>query len=359
VAEENKIVLKQLLEKRAEKQAELFPPGIVANFSCSLLPKTPVIPPCASPPAQPQTRPTPEDASQASVIATDRISEEKDKAQSNGAGQLAGEAAGGGGGWRGENGSTQGTDSESVCGRERERESERQRERHELEKSASKAKEEAQAQREEEEQDPTPIVARGNKHLQTTWGKPQPKRSAVSFRIGNEKVDMPLLLVPRAQPPPCYRAWTTITRNMTAEDNLVLPSLPYFGENDKSDAEFFKERGYEVAGDTESFMIDPVRSDTAKLIVSAVVKYGAKRRVFKWLARKLCSLQLLPPAPNPLAHLHKEDAEEEASLDASSSSSSSSPSSSSSSSSSPSHSEDEEEGEGAQVLSLLALLVKG
>jgi hypothetical protein len=234
-----------------------------------------------------------------------------------------------------------------VCGRERERESERQRERHELEKSASKAKEEAQAQREEEEQDPTPIVARGNKHLQTTWGKPQPKRSAVSFRIGNEKVDMPLLLVPRAQPPPCYRAWTTITRNMTAEDNLVLPSLPYFGENDKSDADFFKERGYEVAGDTESFMIDPVRSDTAKLIVSAVVKYGAKRRVFKWLARKLCSLQLQPPAPNPLAHLHKEDT----SLDASTSSSSST---TTSTSSSPFHSDDE----GAQVLSLLALLVK-
>jgi hypothetical protein len=33
---------------------------------------------------------------------------------------------------------------------------------------------------------------------------------------------MPLLNIARAQPPPCYRAWTTLTRNMTAEDNLVM-----------------------------------------------------------------------------------------------------------------------------------------
>ena len=46
---------------------------------------------------------------------------------------------------------------------------------------------------------------------------------------------------------------------MTVEDNLVLPSLPYFGENDTSDAVFFKERGFEVAGDTESMMIDTLR----------------------------------------------------------------------------------------------------
>jgi len=35
---------------------------------------------------------------------------------------------------------------------------------------------------------------------------------------------------------------------VTSEDNLVLPSLPYFGENDNSTAEFFRERGFEVTG---------------------------------------------------------------------------------------------------------------
>ena len=38
-----------------------------------------------------------------------------------------------------------------------------------------------------------------------------------------------------------------------------LPSLPYFNDNDKSDADFYKDRGYEVAGDNEAMMIDPVR----------------------------------------------------------------------------------------------------
>jgi hypothetical protein len=32
----------------------------------------------------------------------------------------------------------------------------------------------------------------------------------------------------------------------------VLPSLPYFNDNDKCDAEFYKDRGYEVAGDNEA-----------------------------------------------------------------------------------------------------------
>jgi len=116
---------------------------------------------------------------------------------------------------------------------------------------------------------------------------------------------------------------------VTSEDNLVLPSLPYFGENDNSTAEFFRERGFEVtgqgivgpfwllqcvavsifstkyllplwvhfralltntwvpvtnfmallAGDTESMMIDPLRIDTSKLIVFAVCKYGSSALV--------------------------------------------------------------------------------
>jgi hypothetical protein len=82
---------------------------------------------------------------------------------------------------------------------------------------------------------------------------------------------MPLLSLPRAQPPPCYRAWTTLVRNMTVEDNLVLPSLPYFGENDTSDAVFFKERGFEVAGDTESMMIDPLRRCVILLVGARVL----------------------------------------------------------------------------------------
>ena len=32
----------------------------------------------------------------------------------------------------------------------------------------------------------------------------------------------------------------------------MLPSLPYFNDNDKCDADFYKDRGYEVAGDNEA-----------------------------------------------------------------------------------------------------------
>eukprot|EP00960_Hanusia_phi_P021699 643020-Hanusia_phi.AAC.2 len=48
--------------------------------------------------------------------------------------------------------------------------------------------------------------------------------------------------MPRVSAYPCYRSWTTLARNMFVDDDPVLRSLPYFGEQDEGPLEFF-ERG--------------------------------------------------------------------------------------------------------------------
>ena len=180
VLEENNVTIRELRETVRQKKAELVP-ETSGNMT---LPKSPLNPPRApvralQPSASPNGAPfVPVEVGTAQSKGREEGEDKKSPAFV--ALHPKGPAHFKGGGDEGD------WNALPVVAGEVERESardgEKQRERDEIGKILQKAKEV------EEEQDPPPILSRGNKHLQTTWGKPQPKRTVVSFRIGNEKV---------------------------------------------------------------------------------------------------------------------------------------------------------------------------
>jgi len=199
VVEENRKTAKQLLDRKNEQLAALFPAGVTGSTT---LPKTPFRAP------QPRTTEsdadhTPTSTAVQSVLPDQDAERDTDtmaKPASLGSLSNGDSSVAKSGGERIQDLVPCASDHSE---REREIQCTRQHEKEQLDKM-QKEKQNTNEGKElkTDAANPAltpPILSRGNTHLQTTWGKPQPKRSAVSFRIGNEKVEMPLLTVPRAQ----------------------------------------------------------------------------------------------------------------------------------------------------------------
>jgi len=200
VVEENRKTAKQLLDRKHEQLAALFPAGVTGSTT---LPKTPFRAPQPRTTTESDADHTPTSTAVQSVLPDQDAERDTDTmaapaslgSLSNGDSSVA------------KSGGERIQDLVPCASdhSERERESQcvRQHEKEELDKM-QKEKQNTNEGKElkTDAANPgltPPILSRGNTHLQTTWGKPQPKRSAVSFRIGNEKVEMPLLTVPSAQ----------------------------------------------------------------------------------------------------------------------------------------------------------------